>query len=103
MGIGYNTVFKNPNPYRAYFIDMNRYGELPDSLKQRGEFINIRYQSRYKNGCKLLIKNIISGKYHSVYGNNAWRFFFWDLNDYFIHLVSRVVLKLKKKGSQQPV
>ena len=103
MGIGFNTVFKNPNPYRAFFIDMNRYGEFPDSLIQRAEFINLRYQSRYKNGFKLLINNTINGKYRSIYGNKAWRFFFWDLYDYYIHLASRVVLKFKKKGNQETV
>ena len=97
MRIGFNTVFKNPNPYRAFLIDMNRYGELPDSLKQKGEFINMRYRSRYKKGYKLLINNAVSGRYRSVYGKKAWSFFFWDLNDYLIYSASKVGSKLKGK------
>lgn len=98
LGDAVNNVFKNPNPYRAFSIDMNRYGELPDALKRRAEFINIRYRSRYKGGSKFLMNRMERKRYKSIYGEKAWRFFLWDLFDYQVHLCSRVVSKMYNRN-----
>jgi glycosyltransferase involved in cell wall biosynthesis len=86
-GLSYNSVFKNPNPYRSFVIDLSRYGELPLNLLERARFINERASWKYGNGMMMILKNF--SKYHHFFGVKSWRYILLDVWDWSCHAFFR--------------
>ena len=98
-GLSYNCVFKNPNPYRSFEIDLSRYGELPPSLLERARFINERASFKYGDGILMILKNI--SRYHCFYGKRSWHFIMLDMWDWMARAVFRLKSFVMKKHKEK--
>lgn len=95
LGVDAHSVFKNPNPYRAFVVNMSRYGELPMQLQERARWISERSSFKYGNGIVKIMKSFT--RYYQYYGLRSWRFVLFDVWEWMSHVFFRVKLALKKK------